>query len=209
MFERHKEKKAAEAYAHDVADWQEQHDDLEHLIDLAEHYRGGPSDGLVLQPGESLVATIDGVSLVESRSQGGHWAGGSQGISVPIGPLRYRVGATRGHYMRGEPTPTAIDTGTAFVTDRRVVYRGQGQTRECRFDKLLGFECQHGSATLSVANRQRPVTLAYGERLDGWVRFRLQLAVALFQGQVPKLVAQLQAELEELERRRPTAPNAT
>jgi len=62
----------------------------------------------------------------------------------------------RGHYVSGAPTPTAIDNGTVYVTNQRVIFQGSKQTRECKFAKLLGVQHDdvEGSTTLSVSNRQ-------------------------------------------------------
>jgi hypothetical protein len=70
--------------------------------------------------------------------------------------VRYRVGASRGHYVRGAPAPTAIDTGTAFITNKRVIFEGSRQTRECNFTKLIGVQHDDavGATTLSVSNRE-------------------------------------------------------
>jgi hypothetical protein len=103
----------------------------------------------VLKLGESLYATLSQASLVEERAGQGHFVARNAGVSVPIGSLgghaiRYRVGATRGHYVSAPPVPTAIDTGTVYVTDRRVVFTGSKQTRECAYAKLLSTKLQPG-----------------------------------------------------------------
>ncbi len=212
MFERHHAKQQAEAYRAALATWQDQRDGLAAALALAQGFTGDhTAEGLVLKAGESLFATVTGVGLIEERRAGGHWQGGSSGVSIPVGSLggrtvRYHVGASRGHYVQGTPTPTAIDTGTVFVTDRRVVFTGAAQTRECRFDKLLGYHADAGSTTFSVSNRQKPTTIHYGAALDDWFAFRLTLALAHGQGQVPALVGQLQAQLAELDARRPAPP---
>ena len=78
-------------------------------------------------------------------------------------PVRYRVGASKGHFVQGTPSPTAIDTGTTYVTDQRVVFRGGKQTRECAFAKLVGYDhTDDGSTVLSVSNRQTPTVIHYG-----------------------------------------------
>ena len=151
------------------------------------------------------------MSLIEERSTGGHWQSGSQGVSIPIGSLgghaiRYHVGASRGHYVQGTPAPTAVDVGTVYVTNQRVVFTGHAHTRECRFDKLLSCEPGAGSMNLSVSNRQKPTTLYYGTALDGWFGFRVTLALAHFRGDVPSLVAQLQAQLDALDAAKPLPP---
>jgi len=213
VFERHKAKKAHARYEQDVAHWQQQHDAYVGLVQLAQSYEGEPSTEIMLKPGEAVFAQVTGASLVEERRGSGHWQGGSTGVSIPVGSLggrsvRYRVGATRGHYVQGTPHPTAIDTGTVFVTNRRVVFQGTNQTRECSFDKLIGFQHSDadGTTVLSLSNRQKPVTIHYGPDIAGWFDFRLDLALAHFRNAVAPLVTQLQQELAAIDAARPVAP---
>lgn len=74
-----------------------------------------------------------------------------------------------GHYVHSAPTPTAIDTGTVYITKRRVILKGSRQTRECAFAKLIGFSHDDyvGSTTSSVSNRQKPTTVRYAPQLSG------------------------------------------
>lgn len=165
----------------------------------------------MLKQGEAVMATITNVGLVEMRKGPGRWQGGSSGVSIPVGSLgghaiRYHVGATRGHYVQGTPHPTAIDTGAAYVTTQRVVFKGHSQTRECLFAKLLGYDISDdGSVTLSVSNRQKPVTVHYGPQLNGWVRLRLELALAHYRQAVPAFVAGLEQGLQQLDASKPTS----
>lgn len=196
----------------ELATWQAHRDALAEQLDLAEHYNGDTnSNQLVLQRGEALFASVAGASLVEDRSSGGHWQGRSSGVSFPIGSIggrsiRYRTGGTRGHYVQGVPVPTAIDVGTLFITDKRAIFQGQKQTRECRYDKLVGVQHNPDGATVfNVSNRQKATVINYGPDLTGWVAFRLGLALAHYQGTVPSVVEQLRGELADLDRGRPTA----
>jgi hypothetical protein len=215
MFEKHRAKQRAEAYEHDLAEWQAERDDLAQQLAMAQGFGGDPDGaGLVLKRGELLFATVSSASLIEERRAGGHWQSGSQGVSIPIGSLggrtvRYHLGATRGHYVQGTPAPTAVDTGTVYVTDQRVVFTGSSHTRECRFDKLLSCEASPGAVTFSVSNRQKPTTIHFGTALDGWFGFRLALALAHHQGQVAELVQSLTGQLAELDAVRPAAPTTT
>ena len=65
------------------------------------------------------------------------------GLSIPIGTIAGRASATTSapaaNYVRGTPKPTAIDRGNTYLTNKRVVFRGSRQTRECLFAKLIGF----------------------------------------------------------------------
>ena len=215
MFEKHRAKQLEAAYAVDHARWAQDRDDLAQQVATARDFAGDPSgQGLVLKQGESLYAAVTSVSLIEERRTGGHWQSGSHGVSIPVGSLgghavRYRVGATRGHYVQGTPTPTAIDNGTAYVTDQRVVFTGSAQSRECRFDKLLTCTPGSGCMTFSVSNRQKPTTIAYGAELDGWFGFRLTLALAHFRGDVATMVGQLEGQLAALDAAEPAPPPAT
>jgi hypothetical protein len=122
--------------------------------------------------------------------------------------VRYRVGTTQGHYVQGAPTPTAVDTGTVYITNQRVIFQGAKQTRECAFAKLIGFQHSddEGSTTFSVSNRQKATTIHYGPKLSGSFDFRLDLALAHFRGTVGNLVRQLQMEVDQLDAGRPVAP---
>lgn len=216
MFEKHRAEKAAKAYQKATAAWQAQRDAYAGLVTLAEQFSGNPSEEIVLGAGEAVFYQIGGASLIEDRRGPGHWQGGSTGVSIPVGsiggrPVRYRVGATRGHYVQGEPAPTAIDTGTLIVTNKRVVFEGNGQTRQCDFTKLIGFHHDDaaGATTFSVSNRQKPVVVHYGPSLSGEFDFRLDLALAHFKGTVATMVAQLKADLAQIDAARPAPPAET
>jgi hypothetical protein len=216
MFEQHRAKKAAKEYQEALTKWQAQHDGYAELLQVAHCFTGSASDEIMLAGGEAVFYKVTGCSLVEERRGAGHYQGGSTGVSIPIGslggrPVRYRVGANRGHYVQGAPTPTAIDTGTVFITNKRVVFQGGKQTRECAFAKLIGFQHDDGggSKTFSVSNRQKPTTVHYGPNLSGSFDFRLDLAMAHFKGTVADLVNQLKQDLAQVEAARPVAPAAS
>jgi hypothetical protein len=164
---------------------------------------------LTLRPGEAIFATVDGASLIEERSGGGRWVGRSSGVSVPIGlGVRYRVGSSRGHYVKAAPVPTAIDRGAITVTNQRLVFRGARQARECLFAKMLGYDYarDRGGITIGVSNRQKPTTLRYGRSLGGWFAFRFELALAHFRGTVARMVEDLAGELATMEASKPAPP---
>jgi hypothetical protein len=170
---------------------------------------------LLLGKDETLFLCVTNTSLVEERRGQGHWEGRSSGVSVPIGSIggrsiRYRVGSSRGHYVQGTPMPMAIDTGNTYITNKRVVFRGANQTRECMFTKLIGFEhSPAGSTTFSVSNRQKATVISYGAKVSGLFSFRLDLAIAHFRGTLPAFIADLQRNLDEIDAREPTAPEPT
>ncbi len=212
MFEKHRDEKERERAASiaqaAVSDWTHQINELRGLVSVASGHSAEGVTALVLTPGEVGVAQISHVSLVEERKGAGQWKGGSQGVSFPIGriagrPVRYRVGQTRGHYVQGEPTPTAVDTGILTITSQRIVYQGTNRTAECRFAKLLGIQHGEGGLTVSVSNRQKPMIVHFGVALDDWVSNRLTIALALYHGDAAATVAQLESQIRELEAAKP------
>jgi hypothetical protein len=194
--------------------WQEQRDSAAELLGLAQNFAGTASNEILLKPGEALFATITGVSLIEERRGAGHWEGRSSGFSLPVGSIggrsiRYRTGSTRGHFVQGNPEPTAIDTGTLFVTNQRVIFRGTRQTRECRFDKMVGYQHTKDGATIfSASNRQKTMVVHYGQKVAGWFDFRLDLALAHYRGTVAALVDQLQHDLDAIDAAEPASLGA-
>ena len=199
VFGQRREKKA-------LAQWQAQRDGYADFLQTAQTFNGTGSTDLMLAPGEAVFYKVIGTSLIEERRTGGHYQGRSSGVSIPVGlGVRYRTGGTRGHYVQGTPTPTAIDTGTVYITNKRVIFQGARQTRECAFAKLIGFQhsVSEGSTTFSVSNRQKPTTIHYGPSMSGAFDFRLDLALAHFRGTVGEVVARLQADLARIDASRP------
>jgi hypothetical protein len=157
---------------------------------------------VILKPGEHATYVIRGAGLFEPRRGPGHWTGGSSGFSVPVGGsrTRFRVGATRGHYVQGAEAPTIIDTGTVTFTDRRVIFTGGKYTREWSFAKLVGI--QHFSkqpwTAIHVSNREKTSGFTYKGLRPEFIHARLELAVGLYQGERDEIVRQLRDQLAEL-----------
>jgi hypothetical protein len=199
-----------------LAVWEREDRHLAELCELAHRFRGDTADQIertpiALKAGERVYAIVNGAQLIEPRSPGGHWEGGSQGISVRIPgtrSARYRVGATRGHYVRATEEETPIDTGTAVVTDRRVAFAGAKQAREWLWSKCLGIEHQPDApwTAIAVSNRQRTSGIFYGEEAAPTVRFRIDLAFAVATGEDDDLAAELDAERAQHAARRPGSP---
>ncbi len=200
----------AQARQQVLNEWTSERDQAQSLVAFAESVGSGPtSSGFIAHAGEALVGAINNCSLVELRNVGGHYTGTSQGISIPIGSLsgrsvRYRVGAQKGHFVAGTPTPTAIDQGTFFISDQRLVFTGATMSKECRFDKLLSLNhSADGTLTIAVSNRQKNTVIHYGPAIISVVDFYLDLALARFHGRNDEFVANLQSAVSEIEARRP------
>jgi hypothetical protein len=215
MFESFKAKKAARQQAKAQADeaakeqkaeesLDEQRRNLEALIDSVTA-EGTTPDELSLHRGELCFGTLTGCSLIEERKGQGHFVAGSAGMSIPIGnlagrPIRYRVGATKGHYIQGEPSPTAIANGTLYITNQRMVFLSTTQTRECRYDHLVGIQRddEQGMMTVSISNRQHPVTFSYGKDVASWVDLHVEIGMSRFRGDTDVLLKSLTDQLDEL-----------
>jgi hypothetical protein len=213
---RHVAEVAEDHYTTAAAQWQEADANLRALLQVAHAFNGqsssdNPNLPLVLRRNERAFFTLSGAGLVESRRGAGHYVGGYSGFSFRIAKgVRYHVGATRGHYEAGAEQPTVIDTGTATVTDQRVVFQGAKQTREWAFAKLLGY--QHFDAppwtAIQVSNRQKTSGVLCDAATAGNFQFRLALALAHFRGEVPTVVGQLEAQLRDHAASRPTQPSS-
>jgi hypothetical protein len=158
---------------------------------------------LALKSGERALLVIRGAGLFEPRSQGGQWKGGSHGISIPIGNsrYRYRVGRTRGHYVRSPDVPTVIDRGDVTITDRRVVFQGGKQVREWAWGKLIGFTHDDKQCTtaIQVANRQKVSGIVYTNVDPDRVHLVFEVASEVGQDNEGEAVADLRAMLPSAE----------
>jgi hypothetical protein len=213
LFRHHQEKKAYQDYQAKLAAWQQQRDAYAELVSLSQTYAGEPSSQIMLKPGEAVFASVASAALVEDRRGAGEWHGRSQGFSIPVASIhgrsiRYRVGSSRGHFVQGQPTPTAIDVGAAYITNRRFVFQGAKQTRECLYDKLVGFQHDDaaGETIFSVSNRQKATCIHYGPSLSDWFDFRLDLAIANYRGTVAAMTEGLEADLAALDAGMPVPP---
>jgi hypothetical protein len=208
MLRRHKTEKGQDASEDALAAWQSERSSLLELLDVAQGQATVESEGVILKKGEVALGVVTDVSLIETRSVGGHWEGHSSGLSLPIGGgIRYRVGQTRGHYMAATPHPQEVDQGTAVITNQRVVYLGESKTLECAFSKLLGLRQDGDDFSISVSNRQKPTTLHLGAELVPWFTDRLALALAMFNNDLDSFLSSIREQLGELDAAQPEEPH--
>ena len=212
MFEKHREHEAEKERLDALTAWQGRHDAYVEMIDTAKSFAGTTAEGLLLSAKETVFLTVTDTSLIEERRGKGTYQGHSQGISVPVmkvagRQIRYRVGASKGHFVQGDLSPTAIDTGTTYITSSRVIFQGANQTRECAFAKMIGFDhaADTGTTTFSVSNRTKPTTIEYGMSVAATFEFRLDLALAHFGNSLDQLVSDLEADLAAIDEERPVA----
>ncbi len=173
---------------------------------------GAAGAPITLTRDERVVGTANGVGLVETRRQPGHYQGSSQGVSVRVPgtrSMRYRVGANRGTFVAGASAPTKIDTGSFTVTSTRAVFVGDQQTREWLWAKLVGVT-HHGRppwTALAVSNREKVSGVLYDDANARTLTFWIDLAVARAHGTQAVLATRVQGELDAARARAAAAPN--
>jgi hypothetical protein len=155
---------------------------------------------LAIKGGERPLYVIHGAGLFEPLSAGGRWEGRSAGFSVPVPDLpnvRFRVGKTRGHYVRSPETPTVIDRGDVTITDRRVVFQGRKQVREWAWNKLLGVahDDKRCATAILVTNREKVSGITYEGVEPAHVHLALEVAAAIAEGDEADAVSELRGLL--------------
>jgi hypothetical protein len=207
-------RKAMDAYRRTLQPWQQEADDLRAHLTTARQFAGAtaadePSVPLQLRAGERVFDVVERAALVEPKRLPDRWVGGYSGFSFRLARgVRYHVGATKGRRVPGEEVPTAVDNGTATITDRRVVFQGDRRSREWDYGKLLGYHHDpHQPVTLfQVSNREQVSGILYDRQLAEDVQFRLALALAHHGGAVDQLVGHLESQLAAHDAERPVPP---
>jgi len=161
------------------------------------------SSGLVLKKGEHMVGTVQPAGLVEVRRPRGHVVGASTGVSVRIAKgVRIRAGASRGHYVPGDEQETQLDSGSAAITNQRIVFSGSRQTREWKFENLIGRQLfgnkQMSWLELPVSNRQKMSALSFPKAQADAVVSAVELALLFNQGDQGALIEELRRQLSGL-----------
>jgi len=207
MSRRRKAKEAAEQYA----SWQAEYERLQWFLNRAQLAQGSTnaedaSIPVALQPGEHALLVLQGVELLEPLRLPGHWTGGANGYSFHVARrAEFEAGAAGGHYVEGESVSTPMDTGLVTVTDRRVVFNGSREAREWDFAQALGYHHYNDPpwTAIPVTGRQRVSGVRYPAEAAEGFRFALALGMARARGGVDSLVADLNAQLAQIELERP------
>ncbi|MHB8330549.1 MAG: DUF2510 domain-containing protein [Acidimicrobiales bacterium] len=163
---------------------------------------GDPSLLVQLKHSEHALLVLPGARLIEPRWLPGHWVGANTGMGFRInrGPRR-RAGGTRRPYGRSGELPAAADAGVVTVTDHRVVFTGPRHAREWAFAEVLGYHHSDGPpwTAFPTRGRDRASGVLYDDAHADDFRFSLALGMARFHGSTDALVAELQAELADID----------
>jgi hypothetical protein len=91
---------------------------------------------VVLQKKETAFWS-ERASLFEERVVRRRYEGGSRGVSLRIMKgVSYRIGSHRGHIVT-DKAMLPVSTGDLIITNKRVIFRGDGKSFSVKLDKLL------------------------------------------------------------------------
>jgi hypothetical protein len=107
---------------------------------------------------EQLLFVLPNVELLEYKSTGSTYSGGSAGVSFPLfGRVRANVGGNRGSISRNPEELILSDMGRLKVSTERLIFVGEKEAREIDLDKVLDFELGPNGlwVKLAMSNRQK------------------------------------------------------
>ena len=195
-----------------TAAWQTARERVQWFLTRAETFTGvvnneDPTIPVQLRPGEHALLVLPTSVLVEPHHPAAHWTGGVSGYSFQVARgNHYQGGAAKGaEPAQGADDPVALDTGTATVTDSRVVFVGARTGYEWEYDKVLGFSHAEDPpwTAIAVAGGTKLTGLRYDPSHIEAFRFSLTLGLARFHGAVDSLVEDLRKQLNEIDAERP------
>ena len=152
-------RRAAKERQKAFAQWQAEQAPYDVAVGFARRLvtREGVPSGAMLRPTEVAVWSGE-AGLVSPQRTPGHYVGASTGTSFHVAKgVTFRVGASRGTFIRGEEVQAVTDHGTVTVTNTRVIFRGATTTREWAHSKVLGMDHTEDGRTvlIHVSNRQK------------------------------------------------------
>lgn len=126
------------------------------------------------------LPTITLTNLVTTKGEIGYWAepailaeekvirrnyqGGSQGVSLRIMKgVSYRVGASRGHIVN-QTGLVPVSTGDIIITNKRIIFRGDGKSFAVKLDKLLDMQIFSNGLQFSENNKSKPRLVKFKEQ---------------------------------------------
>jgi hypothetical protein len=128
--------------------------DIEAWVAAGLDAEGNPFDA----DDEQLLFVLPNVELLEYKSSGSTYSGGSAGVSFPLfGRVRGNVGGNRGSFSRNPEELILSDMGRLKVSTERLIFVGEKEAREIDLDKVLDFELGPNGlwVKLAMSNRQK------------------------------------------------------
>ena len=204
-------KGAMEVYDAELTDWQSDIEIFQKARDafmLAAKGEDVVSNQTIQKPGEIVLWTAQG-QFHEAGRGAGSFQGSSQGLSIPVvAGIRYRVGATRGTYVSGDPIQKYAEVGDVLLTTQRVLFNGMFNTKEWAFSKWNGAAASADETDyiFHVSNRQKTSGVLFGAR-DGR-EFNRFLSCALIAAEygIDRVIKEIDKNMKELEEDKPAIP---
>ncbi len=128
--------------------------DIEAWVAAGLDAEGNPFDA----DDEQLLFVLPNIELLEYKSTGSTYSGGSAGVSFPLfGRVRGNVGGNRGSFSRNPEELILSDLGRLKVSTERLIYVGEKESREIDLDKVLDFELGPNGlwVKLAMSNRSK------------------------------------------------------
>lgn len=166
------------------------------------------SNQTIQKKGEIVLWTAQG-QFHEAGRGAGSFQGSSQGFSIPVvAGIRYRVGATRGTYVSGDPIQKYAEVGDVVLTTDRVLFNGMFNTKEWAFAKWNGAAASADETDyiFNVSNRQKTSGVLFSAR-DGR-EFNRFLSCALIAAEygIDRVITEVDKNMKELEEDKPAIP---
>jgi len=119
--------------------------------------------GLIMRKGEVCYCAVE-AALMEHQVTRTKVKGGSVG-----GTIRVAKGLTvRGSRFRAESMPerelVPVSIGRLFITNRRIVYRGNAKSFNISLDRILGIETFADGARITTEDEGRPRIVQFTDR---------------------------------------------
>jgi hypothetical protein len=204
-------KRDQKAYASAHSDWQtdiEIFTKIKEVFLLAAKGEDAEVNQTIQKAGEIVLWRAQG-QFHEAGRGAGSYQGSSQGLSIPVvAGIRYRVGATRGTYVSGDPIQKYGEVGDVILTTDRVLFNGMFNTREWAFAKWNGAAASADETDyiFNVSNRQKTSGVLFGAR-DGR-EFNRFLSCALIAAEygIDRVITEVDKNMKELEEDKPMPP---
>jgi hypothetical protein len=204
-------KRDQKAYAIAHSDWQtdiEIFKKIKEVFLLAAKGEDAEVNQTIQKAGEIVLWRAQG-QFHEAGRGAGSYQGSSQGLSIPVvAGIRYRVGATRGTYVSGDPIQKYGEVGDVILTTDRVLFNGMFNTREWAFAKWNGAAASADETDyiFNVSNRQKTSGVLFGAR-DGR-EFNRFLSCALIAAEygIDRVIKEVDKNMKELEEDKPMPP---
>lgn len=204
-------KQAMAVYDGAITDWHADIEIFEKIIsafELAVKGEDAVSNLTVQKAGEVVLWRGQGQFHQAARGAG-QYVGSSQGFSIPVvAGIRYRVGATRGTYVSGDPVQKYGEVGDVVLTTQRVMFNGMFNTKEWAFSKWNGAAASADETDyiFHVSNRQTTAGILFS-RSDGRL-FNRFLAAALIAAEdgIDKALSAIRENAKEITADKPVIP---